>query len=33
MLNDVNSNDFTSAKKGADNLEHQWDTRNLSLEK
>ena len=26
MLNDVNSNNFTSAKTSADNLEHQWDT-------
>ena len=26
MLKDVNSNNFTSAKNSADNLEHQWDT-------
>ena len=25
MLNNVNSNNFTSAKTSADNLEHQWD--------
>ena len=33
MLNDVNKNDFTSAKKGADNLEHQWDTQEPKLRK
>ncbi|BFH62759.1 COG4705 family protein [Paenibacillus azoreducens] len=33
MLNDVNSNDFASAKKGADNLEHQWDTSEPKLRK
>lgn len=33
MLNDVNSNNFTSAKKGADNLEHQWDTSEAKLRK
>ena len=26
MLKDINSNNFTSAKTSADNLEHQWDT-------
>ncbi|MEI4829486.1 hypothetical protein WAX78_08455 [Bacillus sp. FJAT-53711] len=33
MLNHVNSNDFTSAKKGADNLEHEWDTAEPKLRK
>jgi uncharacterized membrane-anchored protein len=33
MLKDVNSNNFTSAKKGADNLEHQWDTSEAKLRK
>ncbi|WP_026695358.1 hypothetical protein [Peribacillus kribbensis] len=33
MLNDVNKNDFASAKKGADNLEHQWDTQEPKLRK
>ncbi|MCQ6281113.1 hypothetical protein [Bacillus sp. EB600] len=33
MLYDVNSNNFTSAKKGADNLEHQWDTSESKLRK
>ncbi|MFD0618384.1 hypothetical protein ACFQZR_13020 [Paenibacillus sp. GCM10027629] len=33
MLKDVNSNDFASAKKGADNLEHQWDTSEPKLRK
>ncbi|OPH56435.1 hypothetical protein BC351_28500 [Paenibacillus ferrarius] len=33
MLNSVNSNDFASAKKGADNLEHQWDTSEPKLRK
>jgi acylphosphatase len=33
MLNYVNSNDFASAKKGADNLEHQWDTSEPKLRK
>jgi len=33
MLANVNSNDFTSAKKGADNLEHQWDTTEPKLRK
>ena len=33
MLNDVNSNDFTSAKNRADNLEHQWDTSEPKLRK
>ena len=31
MLKDVNSNNFTSAKKSADNLEHQWDTAEPKL--
>ena len=33
MLKDVNSNNFTSAKKSADNLEHQWDTAEPKLRK
>ena len=33
MLNAVNNNDFASAKKGADNLEHQWDTQEPKLRK
>ena len=33
MLNDVNSNNFTSAKKSADDLEHQWDTSEPKLRK
>ncbi|WP_246277405.1 hypothetical protein [Neobacillus endophyticus] len=33
MLNSVNSNNFTSAKKSADNLEHQWDTSEAKLRK
>lgn len=33
MQKDVNSNNFTSAKKGADNLEHQWDTSEAKLRK
>ncbi|BAU28696.1 putative membrane-anchored protein [Aneurinibacillus soli] len=33
MLKHVNSNDFTSAKKDADNLEHQWDTAEPKLRK
>lgn len=33
MLNQVNSTDFTSAKKGADDLEHQWDTSEPKLRK
>jgi uncharacterized membrane-anchored protein len=33
MLNAVNSNNFTLAKKGADNLEHQWDTSEPKLRK
>jgi uncharacterized membrane-anchored protein len=33
MLKDVNSNNFTSAKKGADDLEHQWDTSEAKLRK
>ena len=33
MLNTVNNNDFASAKKGADNLEHQWDTQEPKLRK
>ncbi|WP_051348439.1 hypothetical protein [Peribacillus kribbensis] len=31
MLEDVNSNNFTLAKKGADDLEHQWDTAEPKL--
>jgi uncharacterized membrane-anchored protein len=33
MLNEVNSKNFTSAKKDADNLEHQWDTSEAKLRK
>ena len=33
MLNAVNNNDFASAKKGADELEHQWDTQVPKLRK
>jgi hypothetical protein len=33
MLNNVNSNDFASAKKRADNLEHEWDTSEPKLRK
>jgi uncharacterized membrane-anchored protein/acylphosphatase len=33
MLKDVNSNNFTLAKKSADNLEHQWDTSEPKLRK
>ena len=33
MLNTINKNDFASAKKGADNLEHQWDTQEPKLRK
>jgi uncharacterized membrane-anchored protein len=33
MLNHVNSKDFTSAKKSADDLEHQWDTSEPKLRK
>ncbi|MGD8188704.1 hypothetical protein ACQCN2_01770 [Brevibacillus ginsengisoli] len=33
MLNNVNSNDFASAKNAADNLEHQWDTAEPKLRK
>ncbi|PFO07478.1 hypothetical protein COJ85_05185 [Bacillus sp. AFS076308] len=33
LLNDVNSHNFTSAKKGADNVEHQWDTSEAKLRK
>ena len=33
MLNHVNSNDFTSAKKEADDLEHEWDTSEPKLRK
>ncbi|MCM2532892.1 hypothetical protein NDK43_11475 [Neobacillus pocheonensis] len=33
MLNHVNSNNFTSAKKSADDLEHQWDTSEPKLRK
>ncbi|MGE7689810.1 hypothetical protein ACQKMI_11420 [Lysinibacillus sp. NPDC097214] len=31
MLKAVNSNDFSSAKKDADDLEHQWDTQEPRL--
>lgn len=33
ILNAVNKNDFASAKKGADELEHQWDTQEPKLRK
>ncbi|MEH7416825.1 hypothetical protein V7266_16185 [Neobacillus drentensis] len=33
LLTDVNSNNFSSAKKGADDLEHQWDTSEAKLRK
>jgi len=33
MLKDVNSKNFTSAKKGADDLEHQWDSSEAKLRK
>lgn len=33
MLKNVNSNNFTAAKKGADDLEHQWDTSEPKLRK
>jgi uncharacterized membrane-anchored protein len=33
MLKDVNSNNFTLAKKSADDLEHQWDTSEAKLRK
>lgn len=33
MLNHVNSNDFTSAKKEADDLEHEWDASESKLRK
>ena len=33
MLKDVNSNNFTSAKTSADDLEHQWDTSEPKLRK
>ena len=33
MLKDVNANNFTSAKKGADDLEHQWDSSEAKLRK
>ena len=33
MLNEVTSTNFTSAKKDADNLEHQWDTVEAKLRK
>lgn len=33
MLKDVNSNNFTSAKNSADNLEHEWDTQEPKLRK
>lgn len=33
MLTSVNANDFASAKSGADNLEHAWDTAEPKLRK
>ncbi|NRD79969.1 hypothetical protein HPT25_21780 [Bacillus sp. BRMEA1] len=33
MQTNVNSNNFASAKNGADNLEHQWDTSEAKLRK
>ncbi|MBO9129462.1 hypothetical protein [Bacillus sp. 165] len=33
MLDDINANNFTSAKKKADDLEHQWDTQEPQLRK
>ena len=33
MLNFVNSNNFTSAKTRADDLEHDWDTSEPQLRK
>ncbi|MFC5452459.1 COG4705 family protein [Paenibacillus aestuarii] len=33
MLNDISSNDFAAVKKGADDLEHQWDTSEPKLRK
>jgi len=33
MLKDVNSKDFNSAKKGADDLEHKWDSSEAKLRK
>jgi uncharacterized membrane-anchored protein len=33
MLKEVNSNNFTLAKKSADDLEHQWDTSEPKLRK
>jgi len=33
MLNFVNSNDSTSAKTRADDLEHEWDTQAAKLQK
>ncbi|WP_047152873.1 COG4705 family protein [Aneurinibacillus tyrosinisolvens] len=33
MLKNVNSNNFASAKQGADELEHQWDTSEPKLRK
>ncbi|KAB2328697.1 hypothetical protein F7731_24575 [Cytobacillus depressus] len=33
ILNAVNKNDFASSKKGADNLEYQWDTQEPKLRK
>ncbi|MFC5650622.1 hypothetical protein ACFPYJ_16115 [Paenibacillus solisilvae] len=33
MLKAVNAKDFAAAKKGADNLEHQWDTAEPKLRK
>lgn len=33
MINSVNAGDFTSAKTGADDLEHEWDTSAPTLRK
>ncbi|MDR7000217.1 hypothetical protein [Neobacillus niacini] len=33
MINKINAKDFTSAKKGADELEHEWDTSEPKLRK
>src|SRR5689334_7156818 len=33
MLKDVNSKNFTATKKGADDLEHQWDSSEAKLRK
>lgn len=33
LLTNINANDFASAKKGADDLEHQWDVAEPMLRK